>query len=225
MGLAAAPAFVDITNSYAIGSIAVSGAGATAGGLLRSVDFGTIRNSYAAVALRSDGLNSTKPSGFIHQIGSGAAVSNSYWDTEVSGQSDDNAVGKTTAELQSPTGATGIYSAWSEDDWAFGTDKQYPILKYTDASETLGFAACGTANTPDCGSVISPEIHSRLIGLTLFGRDSLDPPFDASKHEYIGKVNDNDGNDIIRVIPTAMNTSDTITIHIGDDETQLGSDI
>ena len=221
MGLAADPAVVDITNSYAIGSIAVSGTGGTAGGLLRSADFGTIRNSYAAVALRSDVSNPTGLKGFIHQIGSGAAVSNSYWDTEVSRQSDDNAVGKTTAELQLPTGATGIYSAWSEDDWAFGTDKQYPILKYTDASETLGFAACGTANTPDCGSVISPEIHSRLMGLTLFGEDSLDPPFDASKHEYIGKVHDNDGNGIIRVIPTAMNTSDTITIHIGDDETQL----
>ncbi len=47
--------------------------------------------------------------------------------------------GKTTAELQSPTGYTGIYSAWNldidgdntlDDPWDFGTTSEYPILKY-----------------------------------------------------------------------------------------------
>ena len=37
--------------------------------------------------------------------------------------------GKTTSELQTPTGATGIYAAWSVDDWNFGISTQYPILK------------------------------------------------------------------------------------------------
>ena len=76
----------------------------------------------------------------------------SYWDVETSGQmilDAENDIpefkGKTTAELQDPTGYTGIYSAWnidvdnadgdgveatgSDDPWDFGTAEQYPALR------------------------------------------------------------------------------------------------
>ena len=215
-GLVGSADTVHIRNSYATG---VLGTGTDSGGLLYQIDSGTIRNSYAAMDRRTFSSNADS---FIHSVTGSTSVVNSYWDRDLNTRTDANAVGKTTAELQSPTGATGIYSGWSEDDWAFGTDKQYPILKYTDASETLGFAACGTANTPPCGSIISPGIHNRLIGLTLSGEDSLDPPFDVNEQEYIGIVNDKDSNRAIRVIPTAANASDDITVHIGDDETQQG---
>ena len=39
-------------------------------------------------------------------------------------------IGKTTRELQAPTGSTGIYSRWNADWWDFGTRSQYPVLKY-----------------------------------------------------------------------------------------------
>ena len=49
-------------------------------------------------------------------------VTASYWDTETSGQTagvgDGDAAGaqgRTTAQLQSPIGYTGIYSTWDED--------------------------------------------------------------------------------------------------------------
>jgi len=76
----------------------------------------------------------------------------SFWDIEASGQS--NAVGdgsvppnsgKTTAELQSPEGFTGVFSVWNidldnadgdftletgaGDFWDFGTSQEYPALK------------------------------------------------------------------------------------------------
>ena len=48
-------------------------------------------------------------------------------------------VGKTTAELQSPTNYTGIYAGWnldldgndsSDNPWHFGNSRQYPALQY-----------------------------------------------------------------------------------------------
>ena len=47
--------------------------------------------------------------------------------------------GKTTGELQTPTGYSSIYANWNvnvdgvtgnDDPWDFGTSSQYPILKY-----------------------------------------------------------------------------------------------
>ena len=56
-------------------------------------------------------------------------VSHSYWDTLTSEQvSGDNGTGQTTAQLQAPTGATGIYADWDDDLWDFGLADQYPAL-------------------------------------------------------------------------------------------------
>ena len=63
----------------------------------------------------------------------------SYWDTQTSSQSE-SAGGevKTTSELQSPTGYTGIYENWNldldedgvgDDLWDFGNASQYPTLR------------------------------------------------------------------------------------------------
>ena len=79
-------------------------------------------------------------------------VSASYWDTQTSGQTtgvgsghSGGVQGRTTTQLQSPTGYTGIYSNWdvdldnadgdnndatgTDDFWDFGTSSQYPVLK------------------------------------------------------------------------------------------------
>ena len=56
---------------------------------------------------------------------------NSYWDTQTSGQSSsDGGAGKTTRELRSPTANTGIYGTWPPGWRDFGTSRQYPVLKY-----------------------------------------------------------------------------------------------
>ena len=64
----------------------------------------------------------------------------SYWDTATSRLSSGGGTGQTTTALQTPTGYTGIYSAWNidldevtggDDPWDFGTGSQYPALKYS----------------------------------------------------------------------------------------------
>ena len=63
-------------------------------------------------------------------------LTDSYWDTRTSGQTT-GSEGRTTAQLQSPTGYSGIFSNWNLDldgddandsPWHFGTGSQYPVL-------------------------------------------------------------------------------------------------
>ena len=63
-------------------------------------------------------------------------VTNSYWDTSTSGHTSGSG-GRTTSQLQSPTGYSGIYGNWNLDldgddtndsPWHFGTGSQYPVL-------------------------------------------------------------------------------------------------
>ena len=71
---------------------------------------------------------------------SGGTATTSYWNTTTSGQSSSGGgTGKTTSQLQTPTGYTGIYASWNvnvdgvtgnDDPWDFGTSSQYPILEY-----------------------------------------------------------------------------------------------
>ena len=64
------------------------------------------------------------------------AITVSYWDKRTSGHSAGSfGEGKTTVELQTPTGTSGIYQSWNLDldsdqvnDWHFGTASQYPVL-------------------------------------------------------------------------------------------------
>ena len=67
------------------------------------------------------------------------SINYSYWNTETSGQaSSDGGAGKTSVELATPTGYTGIYANWNldldgdnanDDPWNFGTAFQYPVLR------------------------------------------------------------------------------------------------
>ena len=59
-----------------------------------------------------------------------ADVTASYWDTSTSGHMmGSSGESKTVAELQMPTGSSGIYQNWNTDLWHFGTATQYPALK------------------------------------------------------------------------------------------------
>lgn len=160
--------YATIRTSYAKGS--VSGSRYTTGGLVgqSSGDNAIIASSYATgdvsgneavgglvgenriesliLASYSTGSVSGESlvSGLIGINHLNAIVSDSYWDTQTSGLSD-GMEGKTTAELQAPTGYTGIYAGWLldfdnadgdfddttgvDDFWDFGTSGQYPALK------------------------------------------------------------------------------------------------
>lgn len=122
-----------ITASYATNNILYAG-----GGLVYQSYSGTITASYAAGA----SFASVTGGGLVYRS-YGGTITDSYWDSESTGQSrSGGGIGKTTAELQSPTGYTGIYSAWNvdvdgdgsgDDPWDFGTSAEYPIFNYQEA--------------------------------------------------------------------------------------------
>ena len=115
-----------ITGTYASGSATARDPrfGSSAGGLVGN-NSGVISSSYS-----TGQPHSQRAGGGLIGEGGGSVVG-SYWDTETSGLSGSRGggIGLTTAELQAPTGATGIYAGWNTGWWDFGTSSQYPVLK------------------------------------------------------------------------------------------------
>ena len=163
-----------ITSSYATGTVSgdldVGGLvgrnnwwGGTAGGTYILGGTGTITSSYATGTVSGP---SQYVGGLVGGSYNGAGITTSYWDTETSRQStSDGGVGKTTSELQSPTGYSGIYADWNvdldgdgtgDDPWDFGTSSEYPVIDYdpsaTDTPTTPGAPTIGTV-TPGSGTL------------------------------------------------------------------------
>lgn len=130
-----------ITASYATGDVTGDNHVGYVGGLVGD-NAGGIFASYATGWVTGKGSNA---GGLIGRFFNGG-VRDSYWNTTTTGKvSSDGGEGKTTAELQSPVGYTGIYSAWNrdldnadgdrdattggDDPWDFGTAHQYPALR------------------------------------------------------------------------------------------------
>ena len=127
-----------ITSSYSTASVTAHSASPNVGGLVGRVNQGvgatsTIVNSYSTGAVSSGG------GGLVGSNNGGSATA-SYWDNETSGRSSSAlGTGQTTSALQTPTGYSGIYSAWNvnldgvtgnDNPWDFGTSSQYPALRY-----------------------------------------------------------------------------------------------
>ena len=133
-----------IFASYAMGN--VSGNQLVGGLVGINDDNASIYTSYTT----GNVLGNTSVGGLLGRNSS--VIDTGYWDTQTTGQSlgvgegsSDGVVGKTTAELQAPTGYTGIYAGWLldfdnadgdfddttgvDDFWDFGTASQYPALK------------------------------------------------------------------------------------------------
>ena len=129
-----------ISASYATGNVSASWR--YAGGLVgtQSVDVGSSSTGSSAIisASYSTGTVSAGEAAGGLVGNNGGKIHTSYWDTTTSNQSTSaGGVGKTTSELQSPTGYTGIYASWnidldgdgsSDNPWVFGTSSQYPTL-------------------------------------------------------------------------------------------------
>ena len=112
----------------------------------------TITNSYATGAITRSSSGPIGIGGLIGWLNLGS-VTASYCDTDTGGEARcgvmqgptsaglpvAGAIGKTTAELKTPTAYTGIYSTWTgykngvaDDDlpWDFGASSDYPTLVY-----------------------------------------------------------------------------------------------
>ncbi len=142
-----------ISSSYS--TAYVSGI-ANVGGLvgLQLLSSSSVTNSYSTGRVSRSSGSATTIGGLIGS--SQGTVSNSYWDTSTSGQTTSaggsGVTGKTTRQLQTPTGYTGIYANWNtnldgdtttgdattgkDDPWTFGNKMQYPMLDYDGMSTT-----------------------------------------------------------------------------------------
>ena len=129
-----------ITASYATGS--ASGGNTSVGGLVGHNSGGgaAIIASYATGSVSGN----SHVGGLVGYDSGSADITDSYWNTDIFGAGAAGE-GRTTAQLQSPTGYTGIYRGWNadldnadrndddatgaDDFWDFGTSSQYPALK------------------------------------------------------------------------------------------------
>ena len=122
-------ASASITNTYARGS--VSGR-SNVGGLVGE-NRGSITNSYATGQNLSSGRDNI---GGLVGVGNSDNVTQSYWDTETTRIPAISAGGsaQTTVALQTSTApgttTTEVYYGWSEDDWDFGDNSRYPLLRH-----------------------------------------------------------------------------------------------
>lgn len=137
-------------------------------------------------------------------------IKSSYWDTQTSSQASGvgdevnaGVLGKTTAELQAPTGYTGIYASWNvdldnadgdddphtggDDPWDFGTSSQYPMLK------NMVHSAATTALADDRAALIA--LYTATGGPNWVNSDGWNT--DRPIGEWHGVVTDDDGRVII----------------------------
>ena len=107
---------------------------ANTGGMVAVNDNSDIMNSYALFETQVSGTGATNVGSFIETSTGTSVVTNSYWNYDLYELNSGAGSPQNTVALQTPTTATGIYVAWSEDDWDFGTSTQYPTLRAADGS-------------------------------------------------------------------------------------------
>ena len=154
-----------VVNSYASVTVTTGlGACTTAvniqSGSLVATNNGLIEDSYATGcwAPGTSGTVNDRRGGLIFT--NSGRINNSYYQNcdgllEVSSGSS-----KTQVELQSPTTATavsGIYQVWSNSDWDFGSNSQYPAIRYSVGADKDN-PGCGYRDLPDCGALIKNQL-------------------------------------------------------------------
>ena len=139
-----------IQASHAAGEAAAHGyvgglVGLNSGGGAVEASYSTARvlqrgapDNRATAQIGNDGAGHT--GGLIGKTLDNATATDSYWDTQTSTQAtSDGGTAKTTTELASPTGYSGIYENWNldfdldntdDDPWGFGTASDLPTLKH-----------------------------------------------------------------------------------------------
>ena len=139
----------EVVASYAAGNVTGT---SNVGGLVGKLEASSsIVASYSTAGITATGSSGGwRLGGLVGEQAFGATVTNSYWDKDTSGLGaqltggsgavTDIGVVKSSAELQLPTGFTGIYSDWEDlfdvgsptttTSWQFGATSQYPYLNW-----------------------------------------------------------------------------------------------
>ena len=217
-----------ISNSYVVGTITAQHDDGFIGGLVgvRSSSALNIGNSYASVLATKAGVSQGLFGGNKDSSDKLApTVSTSYLDTDISEIEVTVGEGKSTAELQAPTSATDIYTSWGSDDlgnsdnWDFGTNKQYPAIKYnlqgdsTHGDSSDSDAHCGATDTqkrPAACHTLLRHQGSLLQDLKLSEGAGLSRSFAFALFNYGISVNADQST--IRLLPTAFNADATIEV-------------
>ena len=141
-GQLATPGAASVTASYSRANVTSAGSpGTELGGFTGEAAASTsITAVYATGTVTTTGGNR---GGLVGAINATATIAASYWDTATSAIADDAdnnmPEGKTTSELQTPTGYTDDFADWNvnvdgtagnDDPWDFGGASAYPTLKY-----------------------------------------------------------------------------------------------
>ncbi|MCY3569670.1 MAG: fibronectin type III domain-containing protein, partial [Chloroflexi bacterium] len=174
-----------VTASYAMGSVTcTSGCTAARAGLIADLrDSATVTASFATARVLPDSGGTL--GGLVAEIeaGDNPTVSDSYWDTDTSGLTGSRrGTAKTTEELQSPTGYSGIYASWNvdidgetgnDDPWDFRESTDYPALQIDfDGNGTASWQEFGVQREP--GRVRSLRLTPGAGQITV----TWDPPDD-----------------------------------------------
>ena len=136
-----------VVASYSTAAVECTGSSTQVGGGLVGENLGTIAASYSTGAVTGACPNKLG----LADAGTGSTFTASYWDTTRSGIDDDAdsnpPEGRTSAQLRNPTGYSGIYADWDDQDvdndgsvgvaadadddaWDFGGAWDWPVLKF-----------------------------------------------------------------------------------------------
>ena len=237
-----------ITNSYATG--AVSATGNNIGGLVGFNNNGRIVNTYAEggvmgasqvggligrhhgslrdsyVALGAVSGSGSDIGGLIGIINTTATVIASYWDSDTSGQvSSAGGESKTTAELQTATApgttTTAVYYNWSDNDWDFGDNHHYPVLRYASDDDLNSCAIDITTSTMalPCTILLSGQSdRDKGLSTIFFFSDDLsatvttEPLFSPLTNSYMVTIVTRAERVRFTLRPYAINPDATITV-------------
>lgn len=108
-----------LTDVYATGDVTVT---ATGGGLVGVAYGGSVLRVYSVGSV----LGGNERHGLVGSASGGFTATEAFWDRESSGIA---LGGVGTAYTKREMQGTGIYSAWSDETWDFGTSRQYPALR------------------------------------------------------------------------------------------------
>ncbi len=163
-------------NSYAAGAVSATD---IAAGLVGSIDAGAIEDSYAVGLVTTDGVSG----GLVAQAGATVTVSDSYWDSDTSGQLGSAAgTAQSTVSLQTPTSATGIFAAWDSSIWHFGGDDQHLVLQIDFNGDGVAswdeFGDQPTNRRPAVANAIADQTVPPTSTIQLHLTDELAPVFD-----------------------------------------------
>ena len=161
-----------ISNCYARGPVTHIGPGQRIGGLAGCIDYrGQITNSYSTGLVNVDVSDCTRYGGLVGNaagMGNNAGVvTNSFWDTETSGQTTSaGGTGKTTAQMKTESTFTG--AGWDFTgiwEMTAGVNDDYPFLRwYYDPPAAIEFTNSPPYHT--FGLIEASETYES--GLTYF---------------------------------------------------------